>query len=121
MKDTLVTIYLNGGHVISGIVDEFTEEHVIIITTDKSRVVIPNITNVIAIKYSINQKKETVKAKVEEDTISHKPGDINSLTELRKIKSQEDIKSIREHILKQTPTSNPVPCPPLNKYELPFL
>jgi len=111
MKGTLVTLYLKEGHVFSGAIIEMSQEKgVLIKTLTGDRVIVPKLSDVIAIKYVLGKKEEpVVDKKVDEDKeIEHKPGDIESLTALRKMKNEEEINQIRTNLLKSTPTEEPV-------------
>jgi len=111
MKGTLVTLYLKEGYSFSGSLIEMSKEKGFLIKTlSGERIIIPDFSNVIAIKYSLNKKEEPI---IDKDVdknkeIEHKPGDLESLTTLRKMKNEEEINKIRINLLKATTTQEPV-------------
>lgn len=108
MKGTLITLYLKEGYSFSGALIEMSQENgVLVKTLSGDRVVIPKLSDVVAIKYTLNKdEKPIIDDKVDEEKeTKHKAGDIESLTTLRKMKHEEEVKKIRSNLLKATPTT----------------
>ena len=108
MDGELVTLYLKNGHVFNGSIVEFSRENgAQIKTLDGNSLIVPNIDDVMAIKYLVKNNNEIAKEHKAEENIEpiHKPGDVESLTQLRKMKHEEAVSAVRAKLLKPTPTS----------------
>jgi len=108
MKGMLVTIYLRGDHSVGGSILELSKDKGLLLKTlDGSKFFIPKISEIVGVKYLVKNNNEVAKEyKVEENLeVSNKPGDIESLTQLRKMKNEEELKKVRKRILKPTPTA----------------
>jgi hypothetical protein len=111
IKGTLVTIYLKNGENFSGALIEMNkDEGVLLKTISGDRVLITNMSEIVAFKYSINKKEKPIVDKSPEESkeIEHTPGDIENLVKLRKLKHEEEVKNIRKKILKAEPTTESV-------------
>ena len=108
LTNCLVKVYLKSGNVFAGMVKKWTNEKVILISPGGEEYIIYNPTkNVDALSYTRNNDGEIVKGKIKEKSTNlptHKPGDIDSLVELRKLAHEEDLKEVQSRIIKSTNT-----------------
>ena len=101
-----ITLYGKSGHVYEGVIKEITEDKIELKSPSGKSINI-SIREIEAYEVLISDTtREIVKEKSVKDPIpQHDPKDIKSLVELRKMKSNEEIKSIRRK-LKSADVSN---------------
>lgn len=95
---SLITIYMKSGHTYSGAIREYSEKQIVIANPSGKYYVITNTSEVEGYSYEVSNEKIVTERNPKDIKPQHVLGDVQSLTELKKMKASEEIKEIRNKL-----------------------